>query len=555
MCNKEQQVFFLVKVCFQKHRLLLFLALMVAFTACKEPEIPTVVVIKNDETYAPEKVKALLDLWQKRTFNFFHVGASSTGMSLEGSERGDVITIGGTGFGLKALIVGAERTWITRAQAAEQTVRIVRFLGKAERFKGVWSHWYNPNGTAHPFGDQVKTGDVVETGFLMAGLLTASEYFAQNQAIEKEIRDSVSSFFNTINWRFYASSGEYLHWLWYSQENRFSLPIRGWNESLISYILALAAPEPHNISAELYHKGWLNNGLWVYPNRKFYDYKLPLGEEYGGPLFFAHYSFLGLNPKLMHDQYADYWQQNVAHTLINRHYCVYEAPKNFKYNEHNWGLTASYGGRPPWNYMARHPRNDDGVLAPTAALGSFPYTPFYSTQMLMQLADNALVHGIYGFADAYSPETMTSEKRHLAIDQGPIVIMIENYRSGLIWNLMMRNAHIVEGLNKAGISTTPKANEGFNRAIVNTHTKEFDLMRHPDRGLFELDYYLLKTGNVRFVMRNAANAVVLDSTLLAQAGQNQLRFSNDSKRLNAKAYQLTLTTSDQKEYPLRIRLR
>lgn len=552
MFNKQNMSSSLIH---QMQWMILLVAFSAAFTACKEPEIPTVVVAKNDETYAPEKVRAVLDLWQKRTFDFFYVGASPTGLALEGTDRGDVVTTGGTGFGLMALVVGAERSYVTRTQAAEQTVRIVRFLGKAERFKGVWSHWYNPDGTAHPFGDQVKTGDVVETGFLMAGLLSSAEYFTQNNAVEKEIRDSVASFFNTINWRFYASSGEYLHWLWYSQENRFALPIRGWNESLISYILALAAPDPHNITPELYHKGWLNNGLSVYPNRKFYDYKLPLGEDYGGPLFFAHYSFLGLNPQLMHDQYADYWLQNVAHTLINRHYCVYEAPKNFKYNEHNWGLTACYGGRPPWNYMARHPRNDDGVIAPTAALGSYPYTPFYSTQMLLQLAENALAQGKYGFADAYSPETMTSEKKHLAIDQGPIVIMIENYRSGLIWNLMMKNTHIINGLSRAGINTTAKATEGFNRAIVNTQTKEFDIMRHPDRGVFELDYYVNDAGNVRFEMRNANNETVLDSTVVAIAGQNTLRFSNTSKIINAKQYNIKLINNKQNEFTLKLRLR
>lgn len=538
-----------------KHCFVVLLSIVLFLGACKEPEIPTIVVVKNDETYAPDKVKPLLDEWQGKTFNFFYEGASPTGLALEGNERGDVVTMGGTGFGLMALVVGAERAFISRDQAKQRTAKIVRFLGKAERFQGMWAHWYNPDGSSHPFGNQVKTGDVVETGFLMAGLLASAEYFSQNNAVETEIRDSVSSFFNSINWRFYASSGAYMHWLWHSQDNRFELPIRGWNESLICYLLALAAPEPHSITPELYHKGWLNNGLSVYPNRKFYDYSLPLGEDYGGPMFFAHYSFMGLNPQLMHDKYADYWQQNVAHTLINRHYSVYESPRNFKYDERNWGLTASYGGRPPWNYMARSPRNDDGVIAPTAALGSYPYTPFYSTQMLMQLASNELAQGKYGFADAYSPETLTSEKRHLAIDQGPIVVMIENYRSGLIWDLMMKNEHVQRGLANAGINTSPKAVEGFNRAIVNTQTKEFDLMRHPDRGRFELDFYVNNAGNVRFEMKNSGNETVLDSTVVAVAGQNTFRFSNNNKITNGKQYNIKLIINNKDEFSLKIRLR
>ena len=534
---------------------LYFIIIILFLTSCKEPVIPTIIVTKNDETYAPAKVKLILDEWQNKTFQFFYQGASPTGLALEGNDRGDVVTTGGTGFGLMSLIVGAERSFITRDQAIQRTAMIVRFLGKAERFKGVWSHWYNPDGTSHAFGDQVKSGDVVETGFLMAGLIAAKEYYNANNTAEKEIRDSVNSFINTVNWKFYASSGEYLHWLWYSQQNKFSLPIRGWNESLVSYILALGAPESLSISTEVYNKGWLNNGVAVYPNRKFYGYSLPLGEDYGGPLFFSHYSFLGLNPYLMQDNSVDYWQQNTAHTLINRHYCVYEAPKNFKYDERNWGLTACYGGRPPWGYMARSPRNDDGVLAPTAAMSSYPYTPFYSTQMLFQLAENALIKGTYGFADAYSPETSTSEKKHLAIDQGPIVVMMENYRSGLIWNLLMKNENIQKGLALAGINSTQKQMEGFNRAIVNTQTKEYDMMRHPDRGMFELDYYIAEGGNTQFQMKNSENELVMDSTLTSKAGQNIFRFNNSSKISNTKQYTLKLKTALNKEYSLLIRLR
>jgi len=234
---------------------------------------------------------------------------------------------------------------------------------------------------------------------------------------------------------------------------------------------------------------------------------------------------------------------------------VYEAPKNYKYDERNWGLTACYGGRPPWGYMARSPRNDDGVIAPTAAMSSYPYTPFYSTQMLFQLAENSLIKGTYGFADAYSPETSTSEKKHLAIDQGPIVVMIENYRSGLIWNLMMKNEIIINGLALAGISATGKQTEGFNRAILNTQTKEYDIMRHPDRGMFEMDYFVVEGGSTQFQMRNTENEIVMDSTLNATAGQNIFRFNNSSKILNTKQYTLKLKTALNKEYSLLIRLR
>lgn len=533
---------------------IVMLVVLILFS-CKEPVVPTIPVVKNDETYAPEKVKAVMDEWQRKNFSFFFEGASSTGMALEGNDRGDVITIGGSGFGVMAIIVGTERSWITREQSTTQMQKIVRFLGKAERFKGAWSHWYNPDGTAHPFGDQEKTGDLIETAFMMAGLLAAGEYYTGTSAVEKEIRDSVASFWKTIDWRFYAGTDNALNWLYYSQENRLTMHIKGWNEGLISYILALGAPEPMNISYDVYNNGWLSGGGILNRTGKFYGYDLPLGENYGGPMFFAHYSFLGLNPNLMEDNYANYWKQNVGHTMINRHYCVYAAPKTFKYGETDWGLTACYGGRPPWGYLARSPLNDDGVIAPTAALGSYPYTPFYSTQVLFRLAEYSLVHGTYGFADAYSPETSTSEKKHLAIDQGPIVVMMENYRSGLIWNLLMKNADIQKGLALAGMKAKPNFKEGFHKAISNTYTKEYDMMRHPDRGSFELDYYLGSAGAIRFRIMNAGDSLLKDTTFTALAGENVFKFRNTKSILNGKQYTITMTSPATKDYSLVVRLR
>lgn len=533
---------------------IVMLVVLILFS-CKEPVVPTIPVVKNDETYAPEKVKAVMDEWQRKNFSFFFEGASSTGMALEGNDRGDVITIGGSGFGVMAIIVGTERSWITREQSTTQMQKIVRFLGKAERFKGAWSHWYNPDGTAHPFGDQEKTGDLIETAFMMAGLLAAGEYYTGTSAVEKEIRDSVASFWKTIDWRFYAGTDNALNWLYYSHENRLTMHIKGWNEGLISYILALGAPEPMNISYDVYNNGWLSGGAILNRTGKFYGYDLPLGENYGGPMFFAHYSFLGLNPNLMEDNYANYWKQNVGHTMINRHYCVYAAPKTFKYGETDWGLTACYGGRPPWGYLARSPLNDDGVIAPTAALGSYPYTPFYSTQVLFRLAEYSLVHGTYGFADAYSPETSTSEKKHLAIDQGPIVVMMENYRSGLIWNLLMKNADIQKGLALAGMKAKPNFKEGFHKAISNTYTKEYDMMRHPDRGSFELDYYLGSAGAIRFRIMNADDSLLKDTTFTALAGENVFKFRNTKSILNGKQYTITMTSPATKDYSLVVRLR
>lgn len=532
------------------------LFILTCLLACGEDSPPTIIVDKNDDTYSPAKVQPVLDEWQRKTFSYFYEGGDPlTGMAYEGNERGTTVTTGGSGFGLMALIVGSERGWITHQQAAERTQKIVRFLGKAERFKGMWSHWYNTDGTAHPFGNQIQTGDVIESSFMMAGLLAASEYYSSNSAVESEIRDSVASFWNTLDWKFYAQSGKALQWLWFSQENRLELEIKGWNEGWISYILALAAPENHTISESVYTQGWQSNGSFYHQNQSFYGYNLPLGENKGGPLFFAHYSFLGLNPQMIEDKYANYWIQNVAHTMINRHYCVAEAPAAYKYDERNWGLTACYGGKPPWEYKARSPLNDDGVIAPTAALASYPYTPFYSTQVLLNLANNSLVHGTYGFADSYCLATNTSEKKHLAIDQGPIVVMIENYRSGLIWSLLMKNEHVKLGLSRAGVKDKPAYKQGFHLAMLNTTTNEYDMMRHPDRKQFELNYYLESTGNVQFtITNNTQNKVVFEKTVSGSAGENIFQFDS-TEILNGKQHTVKMTTPDNKEYTIVTRLR
>lgn len=537
-----------------KYLSVLILSLLVFLSSCKD-DVPPVVTEQNDETYSPFRVKNLLDNWQKKTFNYFYEGASPTGMALEGNDRGDggVVTSGGSGFGVMALVVGMERKWITRETGVAQLLKIVKFLGKAERFHGVWSHWYNQDGTAHPFGSQVDTGDLIETSFMVAGLLAANEYLTDNVAYEKEVRDSIESFMQTIEWDFYAGT-DGLYWLWEQPKNLKWLKIQGWNEGMIAYILAMGAPDHQKISADIYDKGFFNSGSIHITGRQFSGYPLELGESKGGPLFFSHYSFLGLNPHLMEDKYVNYWMQNQAHTLINRHYCVYEANTSYLYSEKDWGLTACYGTAPNTDYKARSPLNDDGVIAPTAALSAFPYTPFYSTQVLMRLNSDDMVHGKYGFADSYSPSARTAEKRHLAIDQGPIVVMMENYRSGLIWNLMMKNKYVIRGLQAAQIST-PVYAEGFHKQMLNTYTKELDLMRHPDRGQFELDYNLETAGNARFVIKNTYGETVKDTTIVSVSGENVFRFLNNSKMLNKKKYTVYLQAPSGKDYNIAVRLR
>ena len=323
----------------------------------------------GDQTYSPAAVRRVLDRQQKAAFEFFYSGADpETGMAYEGNNRGNTVTTGGSGFGVMALIVGVERGWITREAGVDRVSRIVRFLTEADRYKGAWSHWYAPDGSYVAFGDQKATGDLVESSFMMAGLLAAYEYFDGEDEAETSLREGIDNLYRTVDWSGYTGdSGDGLYWLWYSETDTYSLKISGWNEALVTYLMALAAPEGHCIDAATYKRGW---NLQSFPQRKTYGYELPLGNELGGPLFFSHYTFLGFDPRFMQDGNAWYWRQNLSHTMVNRHYCIHSAPESFDYGVDMWGLTACYGAGSSPSYSARNPQNDDGVIAPTAALSA-----------------------------------------------------------------------------------------------------------------------------------------------------------------------------------------
>ena len=402
---------------------------------------------------------ALLELVQKQTFKYFWDFAHPvSGMARERSNvtetyGNEVITTGGTGFGIMSMIVATERKWIKRDSAAKHLLKIIGFLLKADSYHGVYPHWMNgATGKTIPFSFKDDGADLVETSYLFAGLLSARQYFDDDNPEEKELRNRIDGLWNGIQWSWFTKGGEdVLYWHW-SPNNGWAMnfPIRGFNECLIVYILAASA-EKYPVNANVYHHGWaqsdfFNNG------KTYYGHKLPLGFDFGGPLFFSHYSFLGLDPHGLKDQYADYWEQNKNHTLINHDYCI-NNPKKFKgYGENCWGLTAgdTYDG-----YDAYSPTNDGGTIAPTAALSAFPYTPEYSMKALKyfyyDLGDK--IWSEYGFVDGFNETKKWYAKSHLAIDQGPIIVMIENYRTGLLWKLFMSSPEIQKGLKKLGFES------------------------------------------------------------------------------------------------------
>jgi len=395
----------------------------------------------------------LLTLVQEKTFKYFWDYAHPvSGLARERLGSGETVTSGGSGFGVMTIPVGIERGFITREQGAERMAVIVDFLAnKAERFHGAFSHWLDgTTGKAKAFSTKDDGGDLVETALLMEGLLTVQQYFNLENTTEKNIRDGIQKIWEEVEWTWYLNNSKALYWHW-SPNHAWSMnmQISGWNEALIVYVLAASSPT-YPITKEVYDNGWARNG-GMKNGRDYYGFKLPLGSDKGGPLFFAHYSFLGLDPRNLSDSYASYWEQNVAHSKINHAYCKSNPRKYAGYSDECWGLTAS---DIPNSYTASSPTNDRGTIAPTAALSSMPYTPEESMKALRYfyyvLGDRLFKE--YGFRDAFSLSSKWFAPSYIAIDQGPIVVMIENYRTGLLWDCFMKNEDVQKGLDKLGFT-------------------------------------------------------------------------------------------------------
>ena len=452
-----------MKAIFRKTYFILFTLLLVLISCNtnkknqKETDNLTEISIADQE---------LLTLVQKQTFNYFWDGAEpNSGLARErlhldddySSSPKNTVTTGGSGFGLMAILVGIDRNFISREEGLERYEKIVAFLEKADRFHGAWPHWITGGtGKTFPFGTKDNGGDLVETAFLIQGLLTVKQYFQEGNDREKALSSPIQKLWEEVEWNWYTKGGEdVLYWHWspnYGWEMNF--PVGGYNECLIMYVLAAASPT-YPISKSVYEKGWARNGE-ITKDTTFYGLETELDHyEHDnspvGPLFWAHYSYLGLNPIGLKDQFADYWKLNKNHALIHYKYAV-DNPKNYKgYGENLWGLTSSYS---MIGYAGHKPDDDLGVISPTAAISSIPYTPKESMQFIRHLyKENDSLIGKYGPYDAFSMESNWYLPRYLAIDQGPIPVMIENYRTGLLWHLFMKNEDVIVGLKKLGFTS------------------------------------------------------------------------------------------------------
>jgi hypothetical protein len=393
----------------------------------------------------------LLEAVQRQTFRFFWEGAHpQSGLArdrcknIDGPED-DLVATGGSGFGVMALIVAVERGWVSRAAALERFAQMLDLLSKARCYHGAFPHFMNGrSGATIPFMRKDDGGDLVETSLLIMGLLCAREYFDRDTPAEAKLRGLVNYLWNDVEWDWYTRGRPVLNWHW-SPNNGWALDleIRGWNECLISYLLAASAPR-YRVDPGVYHQGFAAGRNFV-NGKSYYDIPLPLGAAFGGPLYFAHYSFCAIDPRGLQDRYANYWQQNLHHVRINYTHCE-KNPLHWQgYGPSCWGLTSSDGAE---GYSTHSPDNDDGTISPTAALSSMPYAPKQAMQAIRHflLSHGAKTWGRFGFVDAFCEAKDWYADTFLAIDQGPIILMIENHRTGLLWDLFMKAPEIQAGL-------------------------------------------------------------------------------------------------------------
>lgn len=420
----------------------------------------------NSANYDSTGADSLLTIVQRQTFEYFWDGAEPTsGMARERinidgiypQNDHDVVTSGGSGFGIMAIVTGIQRGFITRKEGVERLEKITSFLEKADRFHGAWPHWlYGPTGKVKPFSKKDDGGDIVETAFLVQGLLTARQYLQKGTKNEQKLAARMDKLWKEVDWNWYRNGQNVLYWHWSPDYGwQMNFPIHGYNECLILYILATSSPT-HGVPDEVYHEGWAENGKIKSASTHF-GYTLQLhhqGAPNGGPLFWAHYSYLGLDPHGLKDEYADYWKENTNQALINYEWCV-KNQLNYKgYGADSWGLTSSYSVN---GYAGHAPSEtrDLGVIAPTAAISSIPYTPEKSIAAIKHWYGDMknVLWGRYGFYDAFSETANWYPQKYLAIDQGPQVVMIENYRTGLLWKLFMSCPEVRQGLKKLGFES------------------------------------------------------------------------------------------------------
>lgn len=513
-----------------------------------------VATIQNKESEPIEKTvevrdftdDELLDMVQEYSFRYFWEGAhQATGMALERSNgSGQIAASGATGFGLMAMIVAHEREYRPVEEVKERIIMILDFLETCDRHHGAWSHWYNADTKkTQPFSPGDDGGDMVETSFVAQSLIALKHCFSGSDTKSTQIREKADQLWKEIDWSWYRQNGQNtIYWHWSPNYNfEKNMQVRGWNEALITYVMAASSPT-HGVPKEVYIQGWAKNGNMVNHNRSYYGYDINLAHNWGGPLFWIHYTHHGINPHGLKDEYADYWQEHVNTAKIHYEYAK-DNPLNFEnYSENCWGLTASDD---PDGYTAHKPMdNDNGTVSPTAALASMPYTPGESIKALKYFyrERGSELFGKYGPYDAFNDSRDWIKESYIGIDQGPIIIMIENHRTGLLWNNVMKDADVQAGLDMLGFQY--EITSATNNLIKNNH---FNIYPNPanNRVYISLldnisgDKYLIKIFSAEGQLvkeiksENTGSVIELDVSNL-RSGLHLIRIIDDKKSWQSK---------------------
>lgn len=509
-----------------------------ALNAANQPSAPSLPANASTRIFTDDE---LLDMVQEYTFRYFYDFAHpASGMALERNTSGDMVTSGGSGFGIMALTVGIERGFITREQGVERMQKILTFLEMADRFHGAWPHWMNGNtGKVVTFSEFDNGGDLVETAFLVQGLLVARQYFDQPAQDEQQIVSRITALWESVEWDWYSrnNSGA-LYWHWSPNYGwQMNMQVRGWNEASIVYMLAIASPT-HAVPASYWNNGWA--GMPYYTNGgSFYGYTLDVGWDRGGPLFFAHYSFLGFDPRNIKDNFTNYFNLNRNHTLIHRAYSIHNPQSHTGYGPNCWGLTASDD---PDGYTVHEPGagRDNGTISPTAALSSMPYTPQESIDALKHFYRELgnKTWGWMGFYDAFNQKRNWWATSYLAIDQGPIIGMIENHRSGLLWENFMANPEIAPMLTSIGFVPDP-----FDLEEINTTQHGFNIFPNPSySGTTTLSFNSLSTDNIKISVADLTGKTVKEISGISVGLPGEFTININTSDLPKGMY--LITTSD-----------
>jgi len=396
---------------------------------------------------ALDQEKLLTDV-QRASFDYFYeYGHPTSGLARASALRDpNICAIGASGMGFFNFGVGIERGFITRQEGAERTLKILKFLSdKAQRFHGAFPHFINgETGEVIPFSKYDDGADIVETAYLIQGVLFAREYFSQTNSNETEIRELSDKLWKDVEWNWFVKEeGKVPAMIWHWSPNygwKKNLYILGYNECQIVYVLALASPT-HPIETKSYWQGWESADYAADTNQFGIHVELGGCSDIGPPLFWTQFSYLGLDPRKIFFHGKSYFDHFRDFCLVQVRYAQ---AKSSVYKGYGplWGITASAG---PDGYKAFAPGlQDSGTLAPTASLSSMPYVPEESISCLMEMYQKYgdQLWGPFGFYDAFNFTRGWVSKTYLCIDQGPIAPMIENYRTGFCWKVFMKTPEI-----------------------------------------------------------------------------------------------------------------